>query len=224
MYPIEITESKTNSKMLLNVFVMVPFEQKKNGKLNGYKIGSYPQKPLKGMAIYEKPLGFIEVTPENKDIYIMPHFRLGQFLCKQKGPYPKYVVLRERLLLKLEHLWEEVNEKGYQCDTLHVMSGYRTPSYNRALRNVAYSRHLWGDAADIFIDYEPRDRYLDDLNRNGQKDRQDGLVLGNIVKEFEEKPHHHHFQGGIGLYKKNHRRGPFVHVDARGAKKRWSNY
>ena len=60
--------------------------------------------------------------------------------------------LRPRLLLKLEMMLEKVNAAGYRCDTFQVMSGYRTPHYNMAIGNVKYSRHVWGGAADIFVD------------------------------------------------------------------------
>ena len=60
-----------------------------------------------------------------REVRLSPHFTLGQFVCKQAGGYPKYVVLRERLLLKLERLLEAVNAKGHAAETFHVMSGYR---------------------------------------------------------------------------------------------------
>ena len=125
----------------LNIFVQVPMSRIEGGKLQGYTIGDYPAKPLKGLAIYKPPRGLIEVTQENEDTLVSPHFRLKQFLCKQSGGYPKYLVLQERLLLKLELLLQQVNVAGYPCDTFHVMSGYRTPHYNAAIGNVQYSRH-----------------------------------------------------------------------------------
>ena len=49
---------------------------------NGYRIGAYPAKPLKGDAQYVPPPGFIEVTKENQDTKVSPHFVLKQFLGK----------------------------------------------------------------------------------------------------------------------------------------------
>jgi hypothetical protein len=63
----------------LNVFVLVPFDRIKGEYLNGYRIGKYPQTPLKRLAVYKPPRGFIEVTRENAETLISPHFRLGQF-------------------------------------------------------------------------------------------------------------------------------------------------
>lgn len=222
-YQIKVTDPVSKDFILFNAFVMVPATEVKNGVLNGYKIGTYPEKQLNGLSIYEAPQGFIEVTEKNKDIRVSPHFTLGQFLCKQTGSYPKYVVLKERLLLKLELLWEEVNAKGHKCDTLHVMSGYRTPYYNKSIGNVAYSRHMWGDASDVFIDDQPQDFYMDDLNNDGHHDHQDGIIFHEILSNFDEKPEFQRFVGGLGYYKSNSRRGPFVHVDTRGLKKRWGH-
>ena len=52
----------------------------------------------------------------------------------------------------MELILQRLNAKGYRCDSFHVMSGYRTPYYNKAIGNVKYSRHIYGGAADIFID------------------------------------------------------------------------
>ena len=51
--------------------------------LNGYRIGSYPAQALRGLAIYRPPVGFVEVTRENENTFVSPHFQLKQFLCKR---------------------------------------------------------------------------------------------------------------------------------------------
>ncbi len=141
LYTIEIHRAGTGDAIRLNAFVLVPYERLKDGYLDGYQIGSYPRRPLKDLEIYRTPRGFIEVTPEIEATPISPHFTLREFICKQKAEYPKYVALRERLLLKLEYLLEKANESGYRCESFVVMSGYRTPHYNAAIGNVRYSRH-----------------------------------------------------------------------------------
>ena len=67
----------------VHAFVMVPATEVKNGLLNGYRIGEYPATPLKGNPLYLPPPGFIEVTKENQDTRVSPHFTLKQFLCKE---------------------------------------------------------------------------------------------------------------------------------------------
>lgn len=223
IYPVRFTDEGTGDSILLNVIVMVPSDRVKNGVLNGYKIGKYPTPPAGKKEMYPQPRGFIEVTNENKHTLITPHFRLGQFLCKQSGSYPKYIVLRERLPLKLEALMQELNEKGVPCSSLAIMSGYRTPHYNRNLGNVRFSRHMWGDAADIFIDSEPGENYMADLNGDGKRDIRDGEMLFNTLDTIEKDPEFARYVGGLAKYKPTRSHGPFVHVDARGSAKRWGH-
>jgi hypothetical protein len=209
------------SFITLNIFVMIPFEQIQDECLKDFRIGRYPSKPLKGKAIYEPPRGFIEVTEENQETLISPHFKIEQFLCKQECLCPKYLVLRERLILKLERILEEFNRRGYCGSTLHIMSGYRTPYYNKLIGNVDYSRHLWGDAVDFFIDEDPRDEFMDDINGDGRIDAQDAIILHDIIEEVSGEPWYSEFIGGLGWYKKTSSHGPFVHTDVRGYRARW---
>jgi hypothetical protein len=221
LYPLRVVHPASADSIVLNVFVMVPFDHVRGEKLNGYRIGKYPSIPLKQLPIYKPPRGFIEVTEENQETLISAHFKLKDFLCKQEGGYPKYLVLKERLLLKLELILEKTNGKGYHCRSFHIMSGYRTPYYNKLIGNVKYSRHLWGGAADIFVDENPRDGMMDDLNRDGHIDYRDAGILYDIVDEMYGKSWYEMFQGGLGRYKKTRSHGPFMHVDVRGFRARW---
>ncbi len=209
--------------VMLNAFVMVPFAELKGEYLNGYCIGKYPSVPRNNPSMYEPPAGFVEVTEANLCTPVSPHFQLGQFLCKQNGAYPKYLVLRERLVLKLELILEKMNEVGYRYDTFSVMSGYRTPQYNHALGNVTYSRHLLGEAADIFLDGEPMDGIMDDLNRDGKIDYRDADVIYKVIDRMYGKPWYEHFLGGLAKYERTPSHGPFVHVDVRGHRARWGD-
>jgi hypothetical protein len=223
LYPIRVVHPPTNEVMELNVFVLVPLDAIEGGYLNGYRVGEYPRTPLKGLRLYAPPAGLVEVTALNARTPVSPHFRLGQFVCKQGGGYPKYLILRERLLLKLELVLEEVNRRGYRADGFHVMSGYRTPHYNAAIGNVRYSRHVWGGAADIFVDEDPRDGTMDDLNQDGRIDLKDAAVLYDIIDDLYGRPWYAPFLGGLARYRKTPAHGPFVHVDVRGFRARWGH-
>ncbi len=223
LYPSKIVESKSGETMMLNMFVMIPYGKVKSDTINGYRIGRYPKIPATKKFSYELPRGYIEVTKANRDTMISPHFKLGQFLCKQEGQYPKYVVLRERLVLKLEYMLEAVNAEGIPARTFTVMSGYRTPYYNTALNNVRYSRHMWGDAADIYINNDSRNDVMDDLNGDGKRDAKDAEMLYDIVDELKDNPAFKPYIGGLGWYKPTKMHGPFVHVDARGTPAHWNS-
>ncbi|WP_373097378.1 YcbK family protein [Zhongshania sp.] len=221
-YPIRIVRNKDKAQVDLQVFVLRPANQVVKGKLNGYQIGSYP-KALKGLESYQPPKGFIEVTPELEKVLVSPHFKLGQFLCKQQGGYPKYLLLNPALLEKLEMLLNAVNDKGVRADSFVVMSGYRTPYYNKAIGNVTNSRHIYGGAADIFIDVNPVNDYMDDINRDGAANIKDAEYLYAIADKLASHNKHSELMGGVGLYDKNSAHGPFVHVDVRGTPARWGH-
>lgn len=221
LYPIHI-QPEGHAVMTLNVVVMVPASEVRNGYLDGYRIGQYPDQPLHGNPIYLPPPGFVEVTPELADMAVSPHFTLGQFLCKQQSRHwPKKLVLREDLVFKLEIILAETNRRGIRTDSFHVMSGYRTPWYNESIGNGRYSRHIWGGAADIFIDTDGNGR-MDDLDGNGQSDTDDARILLDIVDNIYQTQKYQSLHGGLGLYGPRPHRGPFIHVDARGQEARWS--
>ena len=88
------------------------------------------------------------MTESVLDAQVSPHFKLRQFLCRQSGSYPQYLVLRQPLLAKLEELLAAVNDRGIEAPTFSIASAYRTPNYNAAIGNVTtFSRHEYGDAA-----------------------------------------------------------------------------
>jgi hypothetical protein len=218
---LELQQGENATPMRLNVFVMWRHDPFSSNPLNGYRMGAYPREPLNGLAVYQAPQAFVEVTPQNADLQVSPNFRLKQFVCKQSEGYPKYVVLRPELLQKLEMVLAALNEQRPEVTRFTVMSGYRTPTYNRAIGNGQYSFHVWGGAADVFVD-QGGDGQMDDLNADGRIDRGDAAWLADFVDDLE---HSGYFGprliGGIGIYAPNAQHGPFTHIDARGFRARW---
>ena len=208
----------------LQVLPMVPFEEKVRGRVGLYRMGYWPgEKRAVRSGVYENPLGFLQITPENQDLYVSEHFRLRDFVTKdQSAVWPKYLVLREALIDKLELTINELQAMG--CDVTHltVMSGFRHPAYNQ--QGVANggrapdSRHQFGDAADVFADND-RDGMLDDLDGDGRITIRDGNLMVRAVERVEAK--FPALTGGMGRYHATHAHGPFVHVDVRGTTARW---
>jgi Peptidase M15 len=222
VYRLVFEAASGKERITLNVFAMVPVSLIKDGYLNGYPIGDYPAKPLKGNPIYKPPAGFVEVTAKNQDMRVSPHFQLKQFICKEDttASFPKYVVLKERLLLKLEAILGRVNELGFHVDTLHVLSGYRTPYYNQSIGDGPYSMHQFGGAADIYVDHADKGR-MDDLNADGVIDIRDARFLYDEVEKMLGETPFRKLQGGMGFYPATSAHPPFVHVDVRGTRVRW---
>ncbi len=208
---LHVEDVRGRKALELNVFVLVPFDEVRDGRLNGYRIGTYPART--------QPKGFVEVTAGNVRTKLSPHFELRQFLCKQPGGFPKYVVLSEPLILKLERIVEALDRAGHGVDTLTIMSGYRTPFYNKGIGNVRDSQHTAGTAADIFVDEKPDGR-MDDLDRDGVVTRADAIWLFKLVDGMDRMPAAL-FRGGLGDYGSTTAHGPFVHVDVRGRLARW---
>jgi hypothetical protein len=219
LYKLLLRRSDNGDETRLNLWVSVPRDRVSGESLNGYQIGSYPPAPA-GRRNYEPPSGFIEVTRDNIDTRLSTHFTLRQFLCKQQSDYPKYVVIQESLLLLLEGLLQEAHAAGFAVDTFGIISGFRTPWYNHSIGNVRYSRHVYGDGMDIFIDVDGNGR-MDDLNGDGMYNRDDIGRFFQIVADFKARPENALLVGGIGDYNKTARHGGFVHVDTRGYRARW---
>jgi hypothetical protein len=205
------------------VFTMRSFGQKVRAWLNGYRLGYWPQEKgrLRSEA-YRNPDGFIEVTPENEDTRVSEHFRLRDFVSHgQNNVWPKYVVLREPLLDKLELVIEDLNDHGVNAEGMRIRSGFRTPDRNRAVRgegSARDSRHQFGDAADVYID-EFGNGKMSDLNGDGRVSFADVKMILDAVERVEAR--YPELVGGTGLYAYSGRSGPFAHIDVRGVRARW---
>ena len=208
-----------------SVVSMQSFDDKSDaGYVGGYRMGFWPAEQGRVRnANYENPEGFIEVTPDNQDMFVSEHFRLSDFVTHdQADVWPKYVVLREELLDKLELVINDLKEHGVKADRVRVLSGFRTPQYNQNLGEASGraedSRHQFGDAADIYIDNN-NDGRMDDLNHDGRVDMKDSrVILAAVARVEAEYPE---LVGGTGVYHAQGSHGPFAHIDVRGSLARW---
>ena len=215
-----------------NVITILPFEKKERGRIGLYYIGNWPGERRRGRrgnkkapaASYANPSGFIQVTRETADTYVSEHFKLRDFLTHdQPNVWPKYLVLQIGLIDKLELVLEELQSRGVDVGGVRVMSGFRTPQYNARGGNTAgraeLSRHMYGDAADIFIDGNG-DGVMDDLDHDGRITIRDSWVVEAAVTRVEAA--HPEVIGGAGVYPAGPGHGPFIHIDTRGYRARWT--
>ncbi|HUQ47363.1 MAG TPA: hypothetical protein VM053_03845 [Gemmatimonadaceae bacterium] len=209
-----------------SLITMRSFRDKIGGSVGDYRVGFWPEEKgrLAKTEAYENPEGFIEVTPANQDTRISEHFRLRDFLThNQNDVWPKYIVLQEGLLDKLELVISDLQAHGIPARNVEVLSGFRTPEYNLNLGDESGrardSRHQFGDAADIIIDSNADGR-MDDLNHDGRVNFRDARVVLASVERVEAQ--YPDLVGGVGVYHSNGSHGPFAHIDVRGNRARWT--
>ncbi|MEO7772021.1 MAG: hypothetical protein ABIX19_13400 [Gemmatimonadaceae bacterium] len=206
-------------------------EEKQNGRVGLYYLGNWPGEtggkvsaPSKAPPDrYRPPSGFIEVTQQNADTRVSDHFKLRDFLTHdQQNVWPKYLVLEIRNVDKLELVLSELATKGIDVSGVKIMSGFRTPQYNKGGGETGgragLSRHMYGDAADIFIDSN-HDGQMDDLNHDGRVNIGDARVVLQAQDKVEAA--HPELVGGGGVYPAAPGHGPFIHIDSRGYRARW---
>tara|TARA_Y100001973_G_scaffold106772_1_gene187421 strand:- start:5179 stop:5580 length:402 start_codon:yes stop_codon:yes gene_type:complete len=118
------------------------------------------------------------------------NFALWEFKCKDGTSVPsEYMDNVQTLAQNLQVLRDEVGKP------IRVISGYRSPKYNRRIGGARKSQHMTAKAADIKI--------------SGMKPAEVKEIIVRLIKEGRMHP------GGIGLYK------TFTHYDVRGRNARW---
>lgn len=213
--------TERSSEIKLNAFVLYPRAEKNGQYLEDFRIGNYPEIPADKKEYYSKPEGFLKIDESLLDLNLTPHFKMEQFLTRQSTELPQFIAIKESLLLKLEFFLAEVNKAGYQAETFGIVSLYRSPYFNKKLgNNTHFSRHLYGDAADIYID-NSGNQWMDDLDGDGHSNLNDATILYNLALKFDQKKEYSNLQGGLSSYKGNGVRGPFIHIDTRGFHVSW---
>jgi uncharacterized protein YcbK (DUF882 family) len=119
--------------------------------------------------------------------YVTPHFLFSEMSCHDGTPVPDELKPNVRRLCS--ELLERIRSRW--GGAIVVISGYRSPAYNRAVGGAKHSQHVLGTAADI------RCANLDDLPR--LKFLIDTMIKGGELPAL----------GGYGVY------ANWLHVDCR---------
>lgn len=118
------------------------------------------------------------------------NFKLSEFRCRDGTDVPDDLMDSVRELVKnLQVIRDHIDRP------IHVISGYRTPKYNRKIGGAKKSQHMKAKAADLRV--------------KGMTPKELREVIINLIKEGKIKT------GGVGLYTS------FVHYDTRGWNARW---
>tara|TARA_B100000424_G_scaffold231400_1_gene193692 strand:- start:242 stop:646 length:405 start_codon:yes stop_codon:yes gene_type:complete len=119
------------------------------------------------------------------------NFKKSEFRCRDGTDVP------EDLMNNLLELVENLQIiRDYIDKPVRVISGYRTPKYNRKIDGARRSQHMKARAADLKV--------------SGVSARELHEIITGLIKKGKIK------KGGVGLYK------TFVHYDTRGWNARWS--
>ena len=118
------------------------------------------------------------------------NFSLHEFRCKDGTDVPEELLESVQLLAdNLQKLRDRIGVP------IKVVSGYRSPEYNKRCGGVKRSQHLLATAADIRAS-------------TYSSSELQGVIIGMIKAEELH-------QGGVGVYP------TFVHYDVRGRAARW---
>tara|TARA_B100000809_G_C14786010_1_gene404784 strand:- start:112 stop:519 length:408 start_codon:yes stop_codon:yes gene_type:complete len=125
------------------------------------------------------------------DIPLSKNFKKSEFRCRDGKDVPSELMdnLRE-LVENLQIIRDHIDKP------VRVISGYRTPKYNRKIGGARKSQHMKAKAADLRV----RGVTAVELRE----------IILNLIKEGKIK------RGGVGLYR------TFVHYDTRGWNARWT--
>ena len=142
-----------------------------------------PQEELVGAARVLVSNGFCQLKLEN-------NFNLFEFRCRDGTDVPEEYMRNVRELAKnLQALRDHLGLP------VRIISGYRTPKYNRKIGGARRSQHMLAKAADVKI--------------SGYTPAEVKLIIEKLIKEGKM------CSGGVGLYK------TFTHYDTRGRNARW---
>jgi hypothetical protein len=204
-------------------------------KLKGKRLGTYPD-PGRARSwrvrmhkdLYAPPRFWMKITPANQDLLLAPHLAVGQMVgfvtqkdkSKPKHRHTDWFPPNRALVNKLELLTRELLAAGVKLKRLAVNSGFRSPYYNRKIGGSSFSRHIYGDAADVMVD-EDGDEVCDDINGDGAQDEKDGLVIGQSARRLEASKAV--ALGGLGVYGMDGKDScrSYCHLDSRGYLTRW---
>lgn len=118
------------------------------------------------------------------------NFADWEFRCHDGTDVPSELLVNlSRLAVNLQALRDDVGEP------IFILSGYRTPAHNKAIKGAKNSQHVKAMAADIVIKSLTPKQVADRIEK--------------LIKAGKMQP------GGLGRY------ATFTHYDVRARKARW---
>ena len=111
----------------------------------------YPD-PYEGSEQYRAPVRYIDLDPVDHSLPLSPNFVVGEFMHRDKGQFGLYQV---HAVESLQAIREATGGPVY------ANSGYRNVTYNEGVGGAEWSRHMYGDAMDMYSDTVSLDELAD---------------------------------------------------------------
>ena len=131
-------------------------------------------------------LNLKNITPR---MVLEPHFKSRRGVVNDLPPKKTWRNIKETLKI-IDCVCSETGLKIYK-----IISAYRSPEYNKAVRGSLYSYHMQNNAVDVIF-----------KNASAWKAKK-------VMCDYRDKMQK--FKGGIGYYKS------FTHIDTRGENADW---
>ncbi len=194
-------------------------------------IGEYRQASASGNAkvkdnpdSYQPPAWWMRITDMNASFEVAPGVTADDLVAPSEDTGLKHtdiVPVCYPMWTAITALRDGLTARGIPGSALRVISGFRTPPYNRSIGSNAFGRHVYGDAFDFYINLAGGDNIkAADLNRDGKLDRRDAYPIVAIIEDLQAEgklP-----MGGIGVYNTiggDHEVS--MHLDVRGHRATW---
>lgn len=203
-----IVESEVELENILSQFELVALaELPKEYKVEAGMTKAQYSKIVTGMKFYkiDKAASFRKIIGD---------FRIKDFVAKDKyytaascwNRKEIYWGINPKILIKLIKLKQIFKRENLNWDAIKITSGHRTPTRNEQVGGASKSRHILGEAIDLWIgDIDKDGKYTE-----ADKDR----ILSICEKELIRD------EGGIGKYPGT----KVIHIDVRGYRARWDSY
>jgi len=135
---------------------------------------------------YRAPSAYIDITGVDLGVALAPNFLFSELIKPSFGPY---IVLQPHAIAHLQALRDVLG-------ATQVISGFRNPSHNTSVGGATWSRHMYGDAFDLYPSETSLDLLFEACEAEGATYRQ--LYEGHVHCDWRAETVDTRFFGPAG--------------------------